>query len=271
MIDLHIHSNHSDGTDSVLEILEKANNKLSQISITDHNTYLGGLEAFQYQSKFPNMEIIIGSELSSTYYRKEAHVLGYFNSKDFKTEKLDKFIEETQKMKKEVLSAMINKINQKFHENFSYEEIAAKYPHTILNRVHLCHLLLDKGYISSIDEGFQKYLKRGRPCFVSRDYYPLKEVIHLIHESGGIAIKAHPVVDKPDGIYMRTYLSEAFDLGLDGVEVFHSRQNEIQSQELLSICKEFKKIPTGGSDYHGSIKKVPLGYGNVSDRYKISF
>lgn len=270
MIDLHIHSTISDGTYTPLEILEEASKKgLTQISITDHNTYKGSIEALKYINDFPNINLVIGCELSSYYYGREAHVLGYFNKTTFDSHLLDEFLYEDIREKENAQKAMVKKL-QELGISISYEELLETFPDTMINRTHISRLLKEKGIVNSITEGFEKYVGFGKPCFVDRKYKTLADVISIIHKCNGVAIKAHSFVDKPEEVSINKYLKQAFNLGMDGAEAVHSSHSELQAKIITSICNKYNKIITGGSDFHGQTKpNVQLGLNGISDIYKI--
>lgn len=271
MIDLHIHSTISDGSCTPLEILEEASQRgLTQISITDHNTYKGSFEALKYVDRFPNTELIIGCELSSYYYGKEAHILGYFKKETFNYQLLDEFLLEDLKEKERTQKAMIKNL-QELGIPISYEELLTKFPNTMLNRVHICKLLEEKGIVNSVKEGFDKYVGFNAPYFVKRNYKSLAEVIQIIHKCNGIAIKAHAFVDKPKEVPIYKYLEQTFILGMDGAEAIHSDHSEQETNAIISLCNKYDKIITGGSDFHGNVKPtIQLGLNGIPDTYKLS-
>ncbi|MCD7894458.1 MAG: PHP domain-containing protein [Erysipelotrichaceae bacterium] len=268
MIDLHCHSTYSDGTCTPLEILELAQQlDLHQLAITDHNGINGALNAKKIiQEKNLDINFVIGCELSVDYYNREVHLLGYFNIQQDHFDSLLEFIEEGRKEKLRSQLVMIEKLNH-MGLSMSYEEIKDMFPNTVINRVHMCKVLMDKGYISSVNEGFDKYLGEGKPCYESKKCGSLEKAVEAIHHENGKAVLAHPFqyVDKD----MEVYLSDALSL-LDGIECFHPSANHQQSLELLDICQRYHLISTGGSDFHGDNKpNIQLGCQNVKDQYII--
>ncbi len=268
MIDLHCHSTYSDGTCTPLEILELAKKlDLHQLAITDHNGIDGALKARDIiQEKGLNINFVVGCELSVEYHESEVHLLGYFNMKHDNFNSLLEFIEEGKKEKLRSQLVMIEKLNN-IGLSITYEEIKDMFPNTVINRVHMCKVLISKGYISSVSEGFDKYLGDKGPCYESKKCGSIEKAIEAIHNSHGKAVLAHPFqyVDKD----MEKYLSDVLEI-LDGIECFHPSANDQQSSELLNICQRYHLISTGGSDFHGDNKPhIQLGCQNVDDQYMI--
>lgn len=269
MIDLHIHSTFSDGTDTPEQILRQATDiGLKQISITDHNSIYGSLDALKYIKNY-DIEFVVGCELSCSYNGKEVHLLGYFSPHNNSYDSLYEFIQQGENTKKDSQLKMIEKLNQ-YGFDISYDEIKNAFPNTIINRVHLSRILVDKGYVQSVKNAFDQYLGEGKPCYVERQCAHLLEGINVIHQCHGIAILAHPWQYVHEN--MEEFLQEALKSELDGIEVIHSDHSTSQQNELKFICQKYKKLMTGGSDYHGTVKPhIPLGNANVPDEYMILF
>ncbi|MCD7949186.1 MAG: PHP domain-containing protein [Erysipelotrichaceae bacterium] len=268
MIDLHCHSTYSDGTYTPLEILELARKlDLHQLAITDHNGIDGALKARNIIAKnYLDINFVIGCELSVDYHESEVHLLGYFNREQDNFNSLLEFIEEGKKEKLRSQLVMIEKLNH-MGLSITYEEIKDMFPGTVINRVHMCKVLISKGYIHSVSEGFDKYLGEGKPCYESKKCESIEKAVEAIHGSCGKAVLAHPFqyVDKD----VEAYLTDALGM-LDGIECFHPSANHQQSLELLDICQRYHLISTGGSDFHGENKPhIQLGCQNVDDLYMI--
>lgn len=262
MIDLHIHSVYSDGTYTVEQILESAKQLgLKQISITDHNILTGSIEA----SKISDIDFIIGTELSVDYHGVEVHLLAYFpNDSDYKNVQF--VINEGEIYKKIAIMETIENLNAMGIE-LEVTELS-KYTKGIINRVHICMALKDKGYINSINEGFEKYVGDNCPAFVERKTVPIQEAIDAVHKDGGIAIIAHPYEYnelKP----LDNFLNDIIDK-IDGIECFHPSANSENSKFLIEFAQKYEKIITGGSDFHGDNKpNIVIDMMNVDEKYSI--
>lgn len=265
MIDLHMHSNYSDGTCSIEEILEQVKKlNLNQFAITDHNILEGSIKA----STLTDIDFVIGTELSSTHRGCEVHLLSYFpngSPTDYKNIKF--IISEGETYKKIAVMEMVENLNAMGYDINVIE--LRKYTKGIINRVHICKALIDHGYIKSVSEGFEKLIGDHCPAFVERKTVSLFEAIEAVHKDGGIAIIAHPYeYDKLEPI--DDFLNEVKDV-IDGIECFHPSANKKQQAHLVEFATNNNLMITGGSDFHGSNKPdIHLGMMNVEDKYKIN-
>lgn len=264
MIDLHIHTTFSDGSNTPHEILELANKlQLKQIAITDHNNIAGALDALKYIHNY-SFDFIIGTELSCEYNGKEVHLLGYFNKSNDDFNAIKEFINNSEKSKKTAQLEMIKKLNQKGFF-ITYDEVISEFVNTTINRVHLSKILMKKGYVSSINEAFKLYLGEDKDCYVQRKNPSLKQGVEAIHKCHGKAVLAHPFQYVKED--MEEFLKDALIL-IDGIEAIHSDHNDLQRKELIRIADKYNKIITGGSDYHGINKPhIQLSQANVPNQY----
>lgn len=263
MIDLHIHSNYSDGTLSIEEIIALAKSKnLSQIAITDHNILTGSINA----SKISDIDFIIGTELSVGYHDKEVHLLGYFPfESNYKNVQF--VINEGEAYKKVAILEMIENLNAMGFD-LDITELT-KYSKGIINRVHICMAMMEHGYISSIKEGFSNYVGDNCEAYVERKTVSIEEAAEAIHSDGGIAVIAHPYEYEKDLKDIDSFLIDIMPV-IDGIECYHPSANDEQSQHLKQIAIAHGKIVTGGSDFHGKNKPdIDLDMMKVSDKYKI--
>lgn len=268
MIDLHIHTKYSDGTDTPIEILQMAENfGLNQISITDHNCVDGAVEAIKYLDDF-SFDFIIGCELSCDYKDKEIHLLGYFDKNTTSFDEIKRFIKKGDSAKQIQHKGIIEKFCD-LGFDVSYDELVKMYPNAVRNRVHIAQLLISKGYAESVAEVFDKYITKGKPCYVKKQSQPLADGIDAIHDCGGIAVIAHFYE------YKKSDFEEFFgDIieKIDGIEAYHSKHSMEQINALIDVANRCGKIITGGSDYHGAVKpNVQLGCANVPDKCIIRF
>ncbi len=264
MIDLHIHTNYSDGTDSPLEIFEKAGQlSLKQIAITDHNTVEGALKGAEICKNY-SFDYLIGTELSCGWKGKDVHLLGYFGNTTTDFEEVNSFI----KLGKEERIRQHKQIISKFNKlgfRINYDELLEYHPADNRNRVHICELLIKKGYMKSVNEIFDNYLKRDKPCYVEHKCPPLIKGIEAVHKCGGIAVIAHFYEYKMNDF--EDFFSGAINI-LDGIECYHSKHTPVQSAMLEEVARRNNLCITGGSDYHGGVTPyVRLGCANVPDEF----
>ena len=262
MIDLHMHSNYSDGTYSVDEIISEAKKlNLTQIAITDHNILDGSILA----SNNKEIDTIVGTELSVDYKGNEVHLLGYFPSKS-NYKNTDFIIKEGHAYKHIAMVEMVENLN-KMGFDITINELS-KYGQGVINRVHICMAMMDHGYISSIDEGFKKYVGDHCEAYVQRKTVTIKEASNAIRQDGGIAVIAHPY-EYLDFVDIDYFLEDIKEY-IDGIECFHPSASKDDSFHLVEIAKKENKIITGGSDFHGKNKPaISIDMMKVDDKYKI--
>lgn len=258
MIDLHIHSNYSAGTDTIAEILEKANQlALSHISITDHNSVENYREVMKYRHLFKG-KIIPGVEFTSYYHNELIDILAY----GFNIEVLDKLIKRNilsfeQRRDKEV--KMLVKHFKKL--GFTIGEITYLHDQEISLKAFFRNFISFPENLNKFNESLtfkefsRNYLFNSKsPLFVdfSKSFPSLKKLIKMIHKAGGLAFLAHPymyhieVVKSLDDLFAK--------YPLDGIECFHTTFNDRQIEALNIFAKDHHLYRSGGSDYHGQNK-----------------
>jgi len=140
-----------------------------------------------------------------------------------------------------------------------------------VGRPHFARVLCDKGYVSNIQEAFDLYLADEAKASVERDEPTLEAGIQRITESGGIASLAHPVRLPQRGPELARLLERLMEVGLQGIEVYHSEHSSADTAEYSQLASRFELIPTGGTDFHGENKpRIRLGTGidrNISLSY----
>ena len=266
-VDLHVHSNASDGTFTPSEVVALAAEKgLAAIALTDHDTIDGISEAQAAAAGLP-IEIIPGIELSCVYQGEEIHILGlYVDPTD------REFVSETDALK-EIRKKRNEEIIRRFQNagiSITLEEVMAGNPDTVITRAHFARILLEKGYVKNMDQAFKKYLDYSGP------YCPRKEKITPEHAMKILtSCKASPVLAHPYQYHLGDKKTEELvrylkELGLHGLEVYHSSNNQYESGKLKKLAIQYDLFPTGGSDFHGSNKPdISLGAGRGGLRISV--
>lgn len=281
MIDLHMHTTYSDGTDSVEEILNNVNKlNLEVISITDHNSckVYEDLEKPEVRSIYKG-HIIVGCEFTTSFDNKLIEVLGYgfdykkvgeylnnYYTKEFTTEKtailynrlLDKI--NNLRLKYNIEEIRRTKFENEFFEQDVYKELI-KYPEN--------KEILKEDIWDSFSDFFRKgLLNHNSKLFINHVEFkpPLKEIINLIHNAGGIVFLAHPFQYKFDDT--ESFLNKIYDENnLDGIECFYTTFSDEQTNYLFDFARRRNLLISGGSDYHGTMKKqhdLGVGSGNLN-------
>lgn len=247
--DLHCHSTYSDGTLSPREILELAKNlQLSGLSITDHDSAAAYPNVFTEAEKL-EIKMIPGVEFSAMHKGTSVHILGY--SFQIAHPSISSLSEKHKQRRKERNALMLNKLKQM---GMPILESELHSLHSI-GRPHIAQAMLNRGYVTSISEAFNKYLGDNKPCYIKGTPIEVQETLDAIHQANGLAFIAHPHLAK-DISFVRELLKMPFD----GLECYYARFPKTDHQRWLKLAKEKSLLICGGSDFHGDIKPgIALG------------
>jgi predicted metal-dependent phosphoesterase TrpH len=258
MVDLHSHTNKSDGSLSPRELIELALRRgLGTLAITDHDTLEGYDEAVPV-ARAAGLDLICGVELGSRFHGQSIHVLGYF----FHEAPGNGFrghlscLQTSRRERNERLAARLRELGLAVTRRD-----AEKLGQSQTGRPHFAKLLVQKGYVADVREAFDRYLDEAAPGYVERQDPSLENVLGWIHEAGGIASWAHPVrMVRQSGLPVEALFREMAAHGMDAIEVYHSDHSPEVRAEYLQVAQEIGLAVTGGSDFHGESKpQIDLG------------
>ncbi len=258
--DLHCHSKISDGSLGIDEIIAIARRRgLSALSITDHDAVAGATRAVVI-GKRQGIEIIHGVEMSAwdPQRKQKVHILGYLcDSPD----RLEGMCRQTNNSRRAAATEMIRKV-LRYYPIIPDSVVRCASGSTNVFKQHIMHALIDAGYADGFyGDVYQKLFSPKNGCaYVATEYPDVHEVIDLIHSAGGLTVLAHPYTyDSTD------LMQELVGSGLlDGVEVWHPRNNEQQTAALQDFAVAHELLMTGGSDFHGMYTKSPRPLGSYS-------
>lgn len=276
MIDLHAHTDRSDGSTDAGDLVRLAVREgIEALGIADHDTLAGYDAALPVAAK-SGLELVCAVELSTRPNEPKVagkrapsvHLLGYWllspPSAEFRC-----WLESQQESRRRRNVELVAKLEQ-LGVPVSLDE-AEVYGRNQVGRPHFARVLCDKGYVSNMQQAFDLYLADEAQASVERDEPTLEEGIQKIIESGGMAALAHPVRLPQRGSELAGLLQRLIAAGLQGIEVYHSEHSSADTAEYLELSRRFDLIPTGGSDFHGENKpRIRLGTGidgNISLRY----
>lgn len=258
-IDLHVHSNCSDGTYTPEELVEYALEKnLKAIALTDHDT-TAGIKRAETTAKGTGLELIHGIELSTKYKQKEIHILGL--GIDVENTHFQSQLERFQNSR-DIRNDKIISLLQEQGIKITTEELEEKYPDSVWTRAHFARYMMEHGYVKEIGEAFTQYLGDDAPCFVPREKVTPFQAINLIHEGGGYAVLAHPLLYHLSEEQLDELVKELAGCGIDAIEAIHSSNRFSDDSYLKQLALRYGLSITGGSDFHGENKpSIDLGTG----------
>lgn len=263
MIDLHVHSTFSDGTNTPKELVTLAKESgLSAFALTDHDT-IAGLSSACIAAESAGIELIPGIELSTDYEGNEVHILGYyFNEKNPAfLKKLEEFIDSRNGRNEKMVRLL-----QKEGFDITMEELCEEHPNSVITRAHFARYLVDHGMAKDISTVFSKYLGDNCRCYVPREKIDPFEAVSLIRLGGGVAFFAHPVLCRMNQNRLKAFIAKLKDHGLTGIEAIYSANSPEDERNLKRLAREYDLLISGGSDYHGSNKpylRLGVGRGNL--------
>jgi predicted metal-dependent phosphoesterase TrpH len=251
-IDLHLHTTASDGQYSPEALVQRARRSgLSVIAITDHDS-VDGLAPAQVEAQragaLPPVRVLPGIELSAEDEAGDVHMLGYcFDPQSaVLLERLTAF-RAGRYNRGQIMLAKLAELGMPLEWSSVLAYADAGGQTASIGRPHIARAMIDAGYVSSVNEAFDRYLHNGGPAYVPRTRLTPEEAIALIHSAGGAAVLAHPGA-LPDPLAVIERLAPA---GLDGVEVMHPKNDPDMRLNLLALARRYDLIVTGGSDFHG--------------------
>ncbi|HOE91054.1 MAG TPA: PHP domain-containing protein [Candidatus Cloacimonadota bacterium] len=244
-IDLHLHTNYSDGKLSPEKLLKFAwENHYEFLSITDHDSTLGYQEACNFLSVYP-LELIPGVEISTNYQTTDVHILAYYF--DVNNEELVDMLKKIYDSRYGRAKQIVQNLNQ-LGIDLQWEDVL-KYAgkHKYIGRPHIARALIENGFCKTIKSVFDNYLNNDSPIYVPKYRIDTAHAIEIIKNAGGIPVVAHPGRLEDDNL-----LYEFIDMGIEGIEVYYASHSTGQIKFYEQIALEHNLIRTGGSDFHGS-------------------
>lgn len=244
-VDLHLHSNASDGKLSPEAIVKMAAELgLTYISLTDHDSVAGIPAALEAARAFPELTLIPGVEISTDVPEGEVHILGYFI--DHASPELGESLERFRNSRQGRAQGMIAKLG-KMGIDIDWVRVQELAGDGSVGRPHIARAMLEKGYINKFEEAFEKYIGHGSPAYVERDKMTPAEAVALILRTRGLPVLAHPfTVNEPE--FLVKNLKPA---GLVGLEAYYKDASREDTKAMLLLAAQYGLIVTGGSDYHG--------------------
>ncbi len=255
LVDFHMHSNCSDGSMDVAELVKAvAQRGIKHFSLTDHDTFAGVKQAQELAAQY-QIRFISGIELSTSFQGHLCHLLAYYiDPADLEFNNLLASMRARRQERNikiiEMLQGQGIEIEQSHLSQFS----------GVVGRVHIAKLLIELGVVRSIPAAFEKYLAKGKLADPGMASFDTAEAIKAVKAAGGLSFLAHPVTLRQNLVSLTKIISELKNCGLDGIEIYNSAHNKRDENKFLKISTDLNLLKSGGSDYHGAIKPhVSLG------------
>jgi predicted metal-dependent phosphoesterase TrpH len=248
--DLHLHTVFSDGTYTPEEMVFQASKHgFAALALTDHDT-VEGCHRAGVAARAAGIEFIPGTELTAEQDRDELHILGYFL--EINNPRLLAETAKFQDVRQNRIREIVTRLNQ-VHVPITTDAVFALANCRSPGRPHVARALVKAGLCGSLDEAFERFLKKNRPAWVPKFKMSAADAIDLIHHAGGVAVMAHPGLSHCDEV-----IPGMVEAGLDGIECFHTKHSTAIAEHYLEIADQHNLIVTGGSDCHGMSKGKPL-------------
>jgi predicted metal-dependent phosphoesterase TrpH len=260
-IDLHAHTEHSDGTHAPAALVRLARDVgLALLAVTDHDT-TSGLPEAQAEGRALGVEVVVGCEISTRIAQGNVHVLAYdFDPEDAAFQGFLAGVRAARDRRNERILQRLVELGVPL----TAEEVHAQVRGRILTRPHFARALVARGHVPDLRTAFGQYLRDGGPAYVQAEGPAPEAAVRAVRAAGGIAVLAHPgQVRLPDRAALTSFLATLRSAGLAGLEVQHPSQDPEQRAFLADLARQHDLVPSGGSDFHGETKPhVRLGVGD---------
>jgi predicted metal-dependent phosphoesterase TrpH len=270
VIDLHAHTLYSDGSASPSQLVALAHSLGARaVAITDHDT-VAGLPEGRAAADELGVEFVNGIEISADYSPGTMHILGYCINPENRSLalKLDE-LRAARNNRNPQIAARLRSLGL----DVDYEDVARLAGNEVVGRPHFARLLVERGYASSIQDAFDRFLAKGAAAYVEKARLSPADSIALIQAAGGVAILAHPYQLKLSSIEeVERLIVELAAMGLDGIEAIYSRHSTAERNMYAQMAARHGLLVTGGSDYHGTYKpdiSIVTGKGDLEVPYAL--
>jgi hypothetical protein len=262
VIDLHAHTTFSDGSLTPTQLVEEAAALgLTAVAVTDHDTVDGLPEALAAGERL-GIRVVPGVEINLEHERITMDMLGYFLA-GRPNEDLKGQMAELRTYRDERNARIVAKLAELGYP-LDLADMAVAAENGAVGRPHIGEAMVRRGYASSISDAFERFLSRGAPAWVDRRRLSLGAALRLLCASGALPVLAHPGILHTDAAGLEHIVRDAARLGMIGIECYYPLHDEETVSRCLALACKYALVPTGGSDYHGTVKPdAHLGVGSA--------
>jgi predicted metal-dependent phosphoesterase TrpH len=256
-VDLHTHTVASDGTYRPSELVaEAARRGVRVLAVTDHDSTDGLAEAIETARAYPPLTIVPGIEINCDVEGAEIHVLGY--GMEYEAQWFQDFC----RAQREDRRARVYRTAERLADlglPIDVERVFALVQEGSAGRPHIARVMLERGYVKTVREAFDRYLAAGKPAHVPRRKLTPEDAVRLLRRAGGAPVFAHPGLADRDAL-----IPSMVEAGLMGIECYYSEHSPAQRGAYLDLCRQYDLVATGGSDFHGpQVRAATLGHPTV--------
>lgn len=249
-VDLHLHTRVSDGALEPAELVKAAAGiGIRVMAVTDHDS-VDGIQQAQGAASGLDIEVIPGIEVSASLDGEEIHVLGYLLDADDPV--LREALCRLREHRLDQARAMVGRLGA-LGCPLEWERVMAIANGGSVGRPHIALALVERGYVSSVEDAFSRFLKRGGPGYVEGHKLPPQQAVSLIRQAGGVPSLAHPIIVGASDYHLdlAQLLPMLVEAGLEGIEAYYKGYTPEITASLLDVAERHRLVPTGGSDFHG--------------------
>lgn len=250
-VDLHTHTTASDGTYTPAELVREAVRRgVRVLALTDHDSTEGVAPALAVAAEQAPLEVVPGIEINTDVTGSEVHVLGYFV--DYEAEWFRGLLREFRDDRAQRIHRIAERLGA-LGLRVDPAEVLALVREGSAGRPHVARVMVERGYVASVKEAFDRYLRAGGPAYVSHRKMGPREACAVIRKAGGLAVMAHPGFEAGSEAMIRELASAGL---LDGVECYYAEHTPEQTARFVGLCRELRLATTGGSDFHGPVVRA---------------
>jgi hypothetical protein len=253
-VDLHTHTVASDGTLRPRDLVALAARAgLRVLAVTDHDSTDGLAEAIEEARRHPPLVIVPGIEINCDVEGAEIHILGY--CMDYEAPWFQDFCRAQREERRARVHRMADRLAA-LGMPIDAERVFALVQEGSAGRPHVARVMLERGYVKTVREAFDRYLAAGKPAHVPRVKLGPEDAVRLLRRAGGVPVFAHPGLSDRDAL-----IPSLVAAGLMGIECYYSEHSAAQRGAYVDLCRTHGLIATGGSDFHGPpVRPAVLGH-----------